>query len=51
MTEAERPSIRRRWGRWRDRLRERPAVEFGYRIAVAVVGLAVLAVGILIGVA
>jgi uncharacterized protein (TIGR02611 family) len=47
MTEAERPSIRRRWGRWRDRLRERPAVEFGYRIAVAVVGLAVLAVGIL----
>jgi uncharacterized protein (TIGR02611 family) len=47
MTEAERPSIRRRWGRCRDRLRERPAVEFGYRIAVAVVGLAVLAVGIL----
>jgi uncharacterized protein (TIGR02611 family) len=47
MTEAERPSIRRRWGRWRDRLRERPAVEFGYRIAVAVVGLAVLAIGIL----
>ena len=46
MTEAERPSIRRRWGRWRDRLRERPAVEFGYRIAVAVVGLVVLAVGI-----
>jgi uncharacterized protein (TIGR02611 family) len=46
MTEAERPSIRRRWGRWRDRLRERPAVEFGYRVAVAVVGLAVLAVGI-----
>jgi uncharacterized protein (TIGR02611 family) len=39
--------MRRRWARWRDRLRDRHAAEFGYRIAVAVVGLAVLAVGIL----
>jgi uncharacterized protein (TIGR02611 family) len=39
--------MKRRWARWRDRLRERPAAEFGYRIAVAVIGLAVLAVGIL----
>jgi uncharacterized protein (TIGR02611 family) len=39
--------VKRRWARWRDRLRERPAAEFGYRIAVAVIGLAVLALGIL----
>jgi uncharacterized protein (TIGR02611 family) len=39
--------MKRRWARWRDRLRARPAAEFGYRIAVAVIGLAVLAVGIL----
>jgi uncharacterized protein (TIGR02611 family) len=39
--------MKRRWARWRDRLRARPAAEFGYRIAVAVVGLAVFAVGIL----
>jgi uncharacterized protein (TIGR02611 family) len=39
--------MKRSWARWRDRLRERPAAEFGYRIAVAVIGLAVLAVGIL----
>ena len=38
---------KRRWARWRDRLRDRPKVEFGYRIAIAVVGLAVLGVGIL----
>ena len=44
--EEERPNIRRRWARWRDRLRERRKAEFVYRIAVAVVGLAVLAVGI-----
>ena len=46
MTEAERPTRPRRWARWRDRLREKPAAEFVYRIVVAVVGLAVLAVGI-----
>ena len=38
--------MKRRWARWRDRLRDRPTAEFGYRIAVAVIGLAVLAVGI-----
>jgi uncharacterized protein (TIGR02611 family) len=39
--------VKRRWARWRDRLRDKPAAEFGYRITVAIVGLAVLAVGIL----
>ncbi len=45
--EDERPSIRRRWARWRDRLRERRDADFVYRIVVGVVGLAVLGVGIL----
>jgi uncharacterized protein (TIGR02611 family) len=45
--EDERPSIRRRWARWRDRLRERRKADFVYRIVVGVVGLAVFAVGIL----
>lgn len=40
------PSLRRRWARWRDRLRERPVADFVYRIVVGIVGLAVLAVGI-----
>jgi uncharacterized protein (TIGR02611 family) len=39
--------MKRRWARWRDRLRDRPAAELGYRIAVAILGLAVLAVGII----
>ncbi|MDT5237535.1 MAG: hypothetical protein QOF47_3522 [Mycobacterium sp.] len=39
--------MKRRWARWRDRLRDRPAADFGYRIAVAIIGLAVLAVGII----
>jgi uncharacterized protein (TIGR02611 family) len=39
--------VKRRWARWRDRLRERPKAEFSYRIAVAVIGLAILGVGIL----
>jgi uncharacterized protein (TIGR02611 family) len=39
--------VKRRWARWRDRLRERPTAEFSYRIAVAVIGLAILALGIL----
>jgi uncharacterized protein (TIGR02611 family) len=38
---------KRRWARWRDRLRDRPKTEFGYRIGIAVIGLAVLGVGIL----
>jgi uncharacterized protein (TIGR02611 family) len=41
------PDVKRRWARWRDRLRDRPRVEFTYRIAVAVIGLAILGVGIL----
>ncbi len=45
--EEERPSIRRRWARWRDRLRDRRKADFVYRIVVAVVGLAILGVGIL----
>ncbi len=40
-------SLRRRWAQWRERLRDRPIAELSYRVAVAVVGLAVLAVGIL----
>jgi uncharacterized protein (TIGR02611 family) len=39
--------MKRRWARWRDRLRERPKAEFGYRVAIAVIGLAILGVGIL----
>jgi uncharacterized protein (TIGR02611 family) len=39
--------VKRRWARWRDRLRERPKAEFGYRIVIAVIGLAILGVGIL----
>ncbi|SEH83246.1 TIGR02611 family protein [Mycolicibacterium rutilum] len=39
--------VKRRWARWRDKLRERPRLEFGYRIAVGVIGLVVLAAGIL----
>lgn len=43
----ERPGLARRWARWRDTLRDRRAVDFGYRIAVGVVGTAILVVGIL----
>ncbi|MCV7258104.1 TIGR02611 family protein [Mycobacterium shimoidei] len=39
-------SIRRRWARWRDGLRDRPVADFGYRVAVAGVGFPVVAVGI-----
>ena len=38
---------KRRWARWRERLRDRPKAEFGYRTGVAVSGLTVLGVGIL----
>jgi uncharacterized protein (TIGR02611 family) len=44
--EEDKPSLRRRWARWRDRVRERRVADFTYRVAVAVIGLAVLAVGI-----
>lgn len=39
--------LTRSWARWRDRLRERRSLDLAYRIAVGVVGLLVLAVGIL----
>lgn len=42
----KRNAVTRRWARWRDRLRERPAADLTYRIVVGVVGLAVFAVGI-----
>lgn len=45
-TESRWSAIKRRWARWRDRLRDRPRAEFGYRILIGIVGLAVLAVGI-----
>ena len=38
---------KRRWARWRDRLRDRRRAEFVYRIVVGVLGLAILGVGIL----
>jgi uncharacterized protein (TIGR02611 family) len=41
------PALTRRWARWREQLRERPAVNVTYRTAVGVVGLLVLGVGIL----
>jgi uncharacterized protein (TIGR02611 family) len=43
---GQRPGFRHRWARWRDRLRERRRADLVYRIGVGVVGLAVLAVGI-----
>ncbi len=42
----ERLPFTRRWARWRDRLRERPALDLAYRITVGVVGALVLGVGI-----
>jgi uncharacterized protein (TIGR02611 family) len=39
--------VRRRWARWRDRIRDRPVTEVAYRILVAVVGVGVLALGLL----
>jgi uncharacterized protein (TIGR02611 family) len=37
----------RRWARWRDSIRGRPAAELTYRIVVGVVGLVILVVGII----
>lgn len=45
--EKERPSHVRRWARYRDTLRERPKIEFFYRIGVGVVGLVVFVIGII----
>jgi uncharacterized protein (TIGR02611 family) len=39
--------LKRRWARWRDRLRERRAADLTYRIVVGVIGLVVLGLGIL----
>ncbi|MEW5813249.1 MAG: TIGR02611 family protein [Actinomycetota bacterium] len=44
--DGKRNALTRRWARWRDRLRERPAADLTYRIVVGVVGLAVFAVGV-----
>jgi uncharacterized protein (TIGR02611 family) len=46
-TESRWQAAKRRWERWRDRLRERPRAEFAYRLAVGAVGLAIFAVGII----
>ncbi|BCI52912.1 TIGR02611 family protein [Mycolicibacterium litorale] len=49
--ETEQPSrwtrIKERWKQWREGLRRRPRVDFFYRIAVGVIGLVVLALGVL----
>jgi uncharacterized protein (TIGR02611 family) len=44
---TEKPTLRRRWARWRERVRERPVADLMYRSAIAALGVAVLAVGIL----
>ena len=46
MSEGRRVGFTRRWARWRDRLRERRVADLVYRFVVGVVGLLVLAVGI-----
>ncbi len=45
--EQQRSSRARRWARWRDRLRDRPRIEFVYRIGVGIVGLVVFVIGII----
>lgn len=47
MSAEESVGLKRRWARWRDRLRESRSADLTYRIAVGVVGMAVLGVGIL----
>ncbi|OBB73946.1 TIGR02611 family protein [Mycobacterium sp. 852014-52144_SCH5372336] len=39
--------VKRRLGRWRDRVRDRRSINFAYRIGVGVVGAVVLGLGIL----
>jgi uncharacterized protein (TIGR02611 family) len=46
VNDQQRSALRRRWARWRDRLRDRPKAQRVYRIVVGAVGLAVLGVGI-----
>jgi uncharacterized protein (TIGR02611 family) len=45
--DKDRGRIMRRWARTRDRLRDWPAADLAYRTVVGVVGLAVLAVGLI----
>jgi uncharacterized protein (TIGR02611 family) len=45
--DEDRGRIRRRLARTRDRLRDWPAANFAYRVVVGVVGLALLAVGLI----
>jgi uncharacterized protein (TIGR02611 family) len=47
VSDTDRLPFTRRWARWRDRLRDRPVVDAGYRIGVGVIGVLVLGVGIL----
>lgn len=47
MTDHQQRPEKKGWARWRDGLRGRPGLEFGYRIVVGVVGLVVLAAGII----
>jgi uncharacterized protein (TIGR02611 family) len=47
MSDPDRASAaKRRWARWRDSVRDRPLADLTYRIVVGIVGLAVLALGI-----
>jgi uncharacterized protein (TIGR02611 family) len=45
--EPANPDRKRRWARWRDSLRGRPAAELTYRIGVGIVGLVMLVIGII----
>jgi uncharacterized protein (TIGR02611 family) len=47
MTQGFWRGVTRGWRRWRDGIRERPVLNVVYRSTVAVVGLAVLVVGII----
>ncbi|WP_395306905.1 TIGR02611 family protein [Mycobacterium sp. AMU20-3851] len=38
---------KRAWARWRDKIRNRPVIDLGYRITVGVIGSIVLVVGII----
>lgn len=46
-SDRQRSERARSWARRRDKLRDRPAVDLGYRIIVGVVGTVVLVVGII----
>ncbi|MFZ0832406.1 MAG: TIGR02611 family protein, partial [Mycobacterium sp.] len=40
-------TLKQRWARWRDTIRDRRAADIGYRLVVGVVGAAILGVGVL----